>query len=611
MSKYLITLLLSFVFCLLSSALGGIIQVPQDQPGIQAGINAAFPGDTVLVADSTYTENIDFKGKAITVASYFLMDGDTTHINNTIIDGSKPSDPDYGSVVMFVSGEDTTSVLCGFTITNGSGVATSTGRAGGGIFCYNSGCMIVANKITNNSITGSSAYGGGLSTLPFISNAWVVLKKNQITHNTVTANNVQAQGGGVSLFCNAQIHSNLISYNTCITNTGSYYTTSGGGICSISQSTPRELIMENNSVTHNSIRINGNPGQGPIALGGGVFNYGCSGRMTGNEISYNEIWDYSNWGAMAIGASVGLCPDSLLIEGNIFRGNAYKHGTGESYAGGLHIFGTEAVSVINNLIEGNSATYGGGVAINHYINPCTVDMVNNTIVNNTATYGGAIRIYQATANLMNCILWGNQAPTSAAIYIESGTVKAAYCDIQGDSSGTGNIDLDPQLVADSLSNSSDCIGAGINSHDFGGGIILSCPSEDINGRTRPFPAGSMPDLGAWESLRDVPTGISPEIVAEFPHAFELKQNYPNPFNPSTTIEFALPRPAFVTLKIYNLLGEEVASLISEQRMAGIHKFDWDARGLASGVYLYRLQAGDPSHRSGQSFIQTRKLILIK
>jgi len=88
-----------------------------------------------------------------------------------------------------------------------------------------------------------------------------------------------------------------------------------------------------------------------------------------------------------------------------------------------------------------------------------------------------------------------------------------------------------------------------------------------------------------------------------PSSFVMEQNYPNPFNPATTFEFVLPKSAFVTLKVYNLLGEEVATLVAEQRTAGIHKLNWDARGLASGVYLYRLEAG--------SFIQTKKLILMR
>lgn len=85
--------------------------------------------------------------------------------------------------------------------------------------------------------------------------------------------------------------------------------------------------------------------------------------------------------------------------------------------------------------------------------------------------------------------------------------------------------------------------------------------------------------------------------------YELFPAWPNPFNPSTTFEFALPKSAFVTLKVYNLLGEEVAMLVAEQREAGIHKLNWDARGLAIGVYLYRLEVGE--------FVEVKKLILMR
>ncbi len=217
-----------------ASAWAGTIHVPANQPTIQAGINA-FPGDTVLVADGTCYENIDFKGKAITVASLFLTDGDTTHINNTIINGSQPTHSDSGSVVFFFSGEDTTSVLCGFTITGGSGTETSYwdsgtqlfGRTGGGIFCYNSGAQIINNKIINNAVASPDkrVLGGGISALPFENTAYVVLKDNRIMHNTVTANTSYARGGGVEIFCNAIIANNLISYifsqlNNCVISNG-------------------------------------------------------------------------------------------------------------------------------------------------------------------------------------------------------------------------------------------------------------------------------------------------------------------------------------------------------------------------------------------------------
>ncbi len=71
--------------------------------------------------EGTYLENINFLGKAITVASRFILDGDTAHISKTIIDGSQPAHPDTASVVIMWSGEDTTSVLMGFTLTGGNG----------------------------------------------------------------------------------------------------------------------------------------------------------------------------------------------------------------------------------------------------------------------------------------------------------------------------------------------------------------------------------------------------------------------------------------------------------------------------------------------------------
>ncbi|MBN1352548.1 T9SS type A sorting domain-containing protein [candidate division KSB1 bacterium] len=82
-------------------------------------------------------------------------------------------------------------------------------------------------------------------------------------------------------------------------------------------------------------------------------------------------------------------------------------------------------------------------------------------------------------------------------------------------------------------------------------------------------------------------------------------------NPGIAIEFDLPKSAFVTLRVYNLLGEEVGTLLAEQKSAGIHKINWDARGLASGMYLCRMDAIDPSAGSGQDFVQSKKLVLMR
>ncbi|MCK5454529.1 MAG: T9SS type A sorting domain-containing protein, partial [Calditrichia bacterium] len=89
-----------------------------------------------------------------------------------------------------------------------------------------------------------------------------------------------------------------------------------------------------------------------------------------------------------------------------------------------------------------------------------------------------------------------------------------------------------------------------------------------------------------------PTGINPDSDI-LPDQFQLFQNYPNPFNPSTTIEFELQKSSEVTLKIFNLLGEEIATLLSASLLSGSYSVDWSRpAGVASGVYLYQLQAGD-------------------
>ena len=97
--------------------------------------------------------------------------------------------------------------------------------------------------------------------------------------------------------------------------------------------------------------------------------------------------------------------------------------------------------------------------------------------------------------------------------------------------------------------------------------------------------------------------MSVNIDESIPNRFHLAQNYPNPFNPTTFIEFELPRSSEVTLKIYNIVGEDVSTLLYVSLLSGFHSVKWDAANLASGVYLYRLQAGD--------YVDTKKMVLMK
>lgn len=88
-----------------------------------------------------------------------------------------------------------------------------------------------------------------------------------------------------------------------------------------------------------------------------------------------------------------------------------------------------------------------------------------------------------------------------------------------------------------------------------------------------------------------------------PTVYDLAQNFPNPFNPSTTIRYQIPQDGIVTLKIYDILGSEVATLVNEEKLAGKYEVNFNASTLASGVYIYKIQAG--------SFINSKKMILLK
>jgi len=126
-------------------------------------------------------------------------------------------------------------------------------------------------------------------------------------------------------------------------------------------------------------------------------------------------------------------------------------------------------------------------------------------------------------------------------------------------------------------------------------------SVQITAREATVPEGGLIEVSSVAWNGPVPTDVRADVSV--PTEFALLQNYPNPFNPTTTIEFALPRQARVTLKVFTALGEEVAVLLDETLDAGAKSVEFDARDLASGVYLYRLQAGD--------FVQSRRMMLVR
>ncbi|MBI4535209.1 MAG: T9SS type A sorting domain-containing protein [Ignavibacteriae bacterium] len=138
---------------------------------------------------------------------------------------------------------------------------------------------------------------------------------------------------------------------------------------------------------------------------------------------------------------------------------------------------------------------------------------------------------------------------------------------------------------------------------FGGHTIVNV-NRDASTSTAPSVAGYRSGAGFDGGVLFAgfgPTGlfydgsnISPTDVRptdEVPAVFALEQNYPNPFNPTTTIKFSIPHTSDVTLKVYDLLGREVATLLNDTKPMGTYEVTWNAANLASGVYFYRLTAG--------------------
>ena len=270
----------TFTLAILISAFSlraSVIQVPDDYPTIQEAINASMSGDTIVVSPDTYFENINFRGKNLVLTSLYYLDADTSYITSTVINGSSPADPDTASCVIFSSGEDSTAVLQGFTITGGSGTkwtdihGAGVYREGGGILIELSSPRIVHNVITNNACTDltgvTSTGGGGIR----IGDGTPVILGNRISFNEAR------YGAGIVLnYTGCRIVNNVISSNTGGQN---YY--GGSGIWIYGNLPGHSKYIINNTIVDNASTL-------PVGTGGNSV-WSATNVFIKNNIIYANV----------------------------------------------------------------------------------------------------------------------------------------------------------------------------------------------------------------------------------------------------------------------------------------------------------------------------------
>ncbi|MEJ2543241.1 MAG: T9SS type A sorting domain-containing protein [Calditrichaceae bacterium] len=243
-----------------------------------------------------------------------------------------------------------------------------------------------------------------------------------------------------------------------------------------------------------------------------------------------------------------------------FYHNSVNLTSSSASASALQINNGTNINVINNIL----ANSGGGYA--YYVNtPSTIDTSDFNDFHTTGTNVG---------------YWSTDQSTLLDLQTASGK------DIN-------SISINPEFV------SSTDLHTFVEALDSAG-TPLTAVTDDIDGELRDT---MYPDIGADEFDSTATVGIEEDPISEnnLPKEFKLYSNYPNPFNPATTIKYDLPEAAHVTVEVFNLLGQKVRVLVDQNQAAGRYNYKFDAAGLSSSMYFYRIKAG--------KFHKVQKMIL--
>ncbi len=347
--------------------------------------------------------------------------------------------------------------------------------------------------------------------------------------------------------------------------------------------------------------------------GGAVLAAGATARFADCRFEANRA--QGDGGGGAVWSDRALLFERCHFEGNLAAGSGgalraegvlglsacrFEDNLSEAEGGALALGPGALLDVVNSVFLGNQAVFGGGI---HGLES-RARLVHLSAASNSADEaGGFIHWTGGRVELANSILWANHAASDTEIFALESEVDLGRCLISSSAEGADLLISDPgfaDLEAGDLrlAEASACLGAGED---------LGVPT-DIEGRARPNPFGSSPDLGAHEA-----EGLTSSSEEALPMAFTFEGIYPNPFNPATTILFRLEEPAEVKADVYLPTGQWVSTLLSDEIGAGSHRLSWTAENalgepLASGLFLVRIEC---RYSDGRVESDYQKAILVK